>query len=417
MVSAVDLKDKIICIIGLGYVGFPLAEIFSNNFKVIGFDVNREKVNQLKNKNLKFDVTSDPEDIKKSDFIIITVPTPVTKTKEPDLSYIESASIIVGRNLKKDAIIVLESTVYPSITEEFVGRILERESGLILGKDFKVGYSPERVNPGDNSHTINKITKVVSGIDENTTDMLMELYGSVTNVYRAKNIKTAEAAKVIENIQRDINIALINEFAIIFSQLGIDIKDIIDAAATKWNFQRYLPGMVGGHCIPVDPYYLVYKAKELDYHPQMILAGRSVNDSMPNYVVDKTIKAINNAGKIIKGSKVLIMGLTFKENVDDTRETPVKKVIKGLKEFNCEVYGFDPLLSANDIKNFGVSPIENLSNMGFNCVIITVIHDKFRDIKIDDLKKIMDDKPIIIDIKRLFERVEVEKNNIYYVTL
>jgi len=288
--------------------------------------------------------------IGEADFVLIAVPTPVTKFKEPDLSFVKSAAKTVGKNLKKGAIVVLESTVYPGVTEEVVKPILEEASGLKCGADFKIGYSPERINPGDDEHTLNKITKVVAGMDEETTEILAELYGLITTVYRAKDIRTAEAAKVIENIQRDLNIALMNELAIIFHKMGLDTKAVLEAASTKWNFHRYSPGLVGGHCIPVDPYYLVYKAKELGYHPQVILAGRAINDYMPKHVAEMAIKGLNEVGKVIKGSKVLIMGLTYKENVPDTRESPVREMVKELKEFGIEVYGYDPLLSREKLE-------------------------------------------------------------------
>ena len=366
MVSKINLKDKIVCVVGLGYVGLPLAKEFSKHFRVIGFDVNEEKIRKLGNVHNDFEVTSDPSRIKIADFVIIAVPTPVTKSKQPDLSIVRSASKTVGQNLKKDAIVVFESTVYPGVTEEVVAPILEQESGFVLGEDFKIGYSPERVNPGDEEHTIDKITKIVSGMDEESTERLAELYGKITTVYKAESIKTAEAAKVIENIQRDLNIALMNELSIIFDKMNLDTIAVIDAASTKWNFIRFLPGLVGGHCIPVDPYYLVYKANELGYHPQVILSGRAINDHMPKHVVELTIKALNEAGKIINGSKVLIMGLTFKENVKDTRETPVNSIIKELKDFKCELYGYDPLLKKEEILDFDVIPLDNLNDF---CIV------------------------------------------------
>jgi len=302
--------SSVVCIIGLGYVGLPLLEAFSRKLKVIGFDINAEKVDKLLSQqptnsslnpglltNLTF--TTDPKEIGKADFIIICVPTPVTKHKEPDLSYIISASQIAGQNMKKGSIVILESTVYPGVTEEIVKPILEKESGFRCGKDFRIAYSPERINPGDKEHTPDKITKVVAGMDEETTDLVAELYGKVApHVFKARDIKTAEAAKVIENIQRDLNIALMNELSLIFEKMGLNTKDVLDAASTKWNFHRYSPGLVGGHCIPVDPYYLVYKARELDYHPQVILAGRAINDSMPKHVAEMTIKALNNVSKV-----------------------------------------------------------------------------------------------------------------------
>ena len=348
------MKNKIVCIVGLGYVGLPLAKAFSKHLKVIGYDVDEEKINFFaqqkplqtfleksftKNAGEKYEdnieFTTDPSKIKQADFVLICVPTPVTKSKEPDLRYVKSAAEIVGKNLKKGAIVILESTVYPGVTEEIIAPILdlENESGLKCGADFKIGYSPERINPGDESHTLDKITKIIAGMDEETTETLAELYGLITNVYNAKDIKTAEAAKIIENIQRDLNIALMNELAIIFHKMSLDTKSVLEAASTKWNFHPYTPGLVGGHCIPVDPYYLVYKAKELGYHPQVILAGRAINDYMPKHVAEMAIKGLNEVGKVIKGSKVLIMGLTYKENVADTRESPVREMVKELKDY------------------------------------------------------------------------------------
>jgi UDP-N-acetyl-D-glucosamine/UDP-N-acetyl-D-galactosamine dehydrogenase len=416
MVSKANIKDKIVCIVGLGYVGLPLAEEFSKHFKVIGFDIKTKKVELLRQQYTQFEVTTDPSKIKLADFVIIAVPTPVTKSQQPDLYPVISASEIVGRNLKKDAIVVLESTVYPGVTEEIMAPILEKESGLKVGVSFKVGYSPERVNPGDKEHTINKITKIVSGMDEESANELTELYGKITTVYKAQSIKIAEAAKVIENIQRDLNIALMNELSLIFNKMNLDTKAILDAASTKWNFIRFSPGLVGGHCIPVDPYYLVYKANELGYHAQVILAGRAINDYMPKHIADLTIKSLNKAGKVIKGSKVLIMGLTFKENVDDTRETPAKEIIKELKEFQCEIFGYDPMLRHEDIDTFGVKPLDNLTDVKVDCVIMTVVHDSFRNISLNKLGKIMNNNPVLIDVRGHYNK-DAERNNFIYCSL
>ena len=327
-----------------------------------------------------------------------------------------SATEIVGKNLKKGAIIILESTVYPGVTEEVVAPILdlENESGLKCGVDFKIGYSPERINPGDEAHTLDKITKIVAGMDEETTETLAELYGLITNVYKAKDIRTAEAAKVIENIQRDLNIALMNELTIIFHKMELDTKSVLEAAATKWNFQPYKPGLVGGHCIPVDPYYLVYKAKELGYHPQVILAGRAINDYMPKHVAEMAIKGLNEVGKVIKGSKVLIMGLTYKENVPDTRESPVREIIKELKVFEIEIHGYDPLLSKEEVEAFGVKSSANL-DVKMDCVIVAVAHDEFKKMKLEDVSKFMNNKPIIVDVRGIFD--EEEKEGFYYKAL
>lgn len=414
MVSELDNKSEVIAIVGLGYVGWPLLKEFEKYFKVIGFEVNNRKADHLRGQTDSAEVTVDETRLHEATIIIIAVPTPILDSKQPDLSYVISACETVGRNLQRNAIVVLESTVYPGVTEEVMAPILEKQSGLTLGIDFFMGYSPERVNPGDDDHTIDKITKIVAGMNPEVTNRLCQVYEKITKVYIAESIKTAEAAKVIENIQRDLNISLMNELSLIFHRLNIDTKAVLDAAETKWNFIRFNPGLVGGHCIPVDPYYLVYKAQELGYHPKVILAGRSVNDFMPKYVAELTIKALNNAGKNINGSKVLIMGLTFKENVDDTRETPVKDIIKELKDFHCTVFGYDPLLTLEDIGSFGVHPLESLDSNRFDCVLVTVFHDEFKGIGLDDLKRCMNDDPILIDVRGGFRKFE---HDLKYVTL
>jgi UDP-N-acetyl-D-galactosamine dehydrogenase len=299
-----DLDKSVVCVIGLGYVGLPLARAFAKTTKVIGFDIDADRVKSLSSgheaHNLR--VTDSPEEIRKADFIIICVPTPVTSSKEPDLGPVESASRIVAKNMKKGCTVVLESTVYPGVTEEVVKPILE-QSGLKCGSDFRIAYSPERINPGDEEHTLDKMTKVVGGVDKETTELVAQLYRKVAaSVFKTRDIRTAEAAKVIENIQRDLNIALMNELALIFEKMGLDTKEVLEAAATKWNFHRYSPGLVGGHCIPVDPYYLVYKAREVGYHSQVILAGRAINDYMPRHVATLAIKGLNDVGKVIKNS-------------------------------------------------------------------------------------------------------------------
>jgi UDP-N-acetyl-D-galactosamine dehydrogenase len=413
-------EPTVVGIVGLGYVGLPLAEAFSKSLRVIGFDIDGERVNKLSrdntNKNLR--LTDNSEEIGQADFIIIAVPTPVTEAKEPDLSLVVSAAQILGRNMKKGSTVILESTVYPGVTEDIVKPKLEKESGLKCGRDFKIAYSPERINPGDREHTLDKVTKVVAGMDEATTELVAQLYRKVTpHVFKARDIKTAEAAKVIENIQRDLNIALMNELSLIFDKMGLSTKDVLEAASTKWNFHSYSPGLVGGHCIPVDPYYLVYKAKELGYHPRVILAGRATNDSMPKYVAEMTAKALKEVGKAVKGSKVLIMGLTYKENVADTRETPAKGIIKGLKEYGITVYGHDPLL--NDIEvEFGIKPYDlGLSTEKVDGVILTVAHEAFKEISLDKLKGITKDKPILIDARGLFEPAQAEQRGFYYRSL
>ncbi len=434
-----QLEETVVCIVGLGYVGLPLAQAFSQSLRVIGFDTDTNRVNQLREQHSASSdkpststtdsvglaqlsdnlfLTTNPEEISKADFIIICVPTPVTTCKEPDLSHVKSAAAIVSQNMKKDSIVILESTVYPGVTEEVVKPILEEVSNLKCGNDFKIAYSPERINPGDKEYTLARITKVVAGIDEEATDLVAELYRKVTpNIFKAKDIRTAEAAKVIENIQRDLNIALMNELSLIFDKMGLSTKDVLDAAATKWNFQRYSPGLVGGHCIPVDPYYLVYKARELGYHSQVIMAGRGINDYMPRHVAEMTIKALNDVGKVIKGSRVLIMGLTFKENVSDIRETPVLPLIKELTEYGVKIWGFDPLVG--DIAGeIGIQAVQSIKDSeGVDCVILTVDHSVFSSIRLDDLKKIMSSPPILIDVRGIFSKDEAEKKGFYYRTL
>ncbi len=414
-----DLNKATVCIIGLGYVGLPLAQAFSRSLKVIGYDYDKEKLRELNKNNSSqhLSFTDRPEEIGAADFIIICVPTPVTKSKEPDLSYVEGAAKIAGQNMKSGSTVILESTVYPGVTEEVVKPILEKKSGLSCGADFKIGYSPERINPGDTEHSIDKVTKVVAGMDEETTELLVELYRKITpHIFKTKDIKTAEAAKVIENIQRDLNIALMNELAIIFEKMELNTQEVLEAAATKWNFQRYSPGLVGGHCIPVDPYYLVHKARELGYHPQVILAGRAINDSMAKHVAEMTIKALNSVGKVIKGARVLIMGLTYKEDVADIRETPVRGIIEGLKEYEVDVSGYDPLL--NDIgQEFGIRIVSKLEEIKVDAIILTVAHTALRRITPDKLKDIMNDRPILIDVRGFFDSAELAAKGFYYRTL
>lgn len=414
-----NAKEAVVCVVGLGYVGWPLAEAFSRSCKVVGFDINGERIRRLSrdNTNRNLILTDNPMEIGKAHFIIIAVPTPVTKSKEPDLSFVTSAAEIVSRNMSKGSTVILESTYYPGVTEDIVKPILA-QSGLKCGQDFKIAYCPERVNPGDTEHTVDRVFKVVSGMDEETTEAVAWLYHKITpDVFKAKDIKTAEAAKVIENIQRDLNIALMNELSLIFEKLGLSTKDVLDAAATKWNFHRYSPGLVGGHCIPVDPYYLVYKAKELGYHPQVILAGRAINDYMPKHVAEMTVKALNQVGKLIKGSRVLIMGLTYKENVADTRETPQKDIIKELGEYGIKVFGYEPLLN-DATKEFGIAILDNLEqNTKFDVIIVAVAHRAFNKITLDKLRAIMNDNPVLIDVREYYSREEAERKGFQYITL
>ncbi|MBU0461150.1 MAG: nucleotide sugar dehydrogenase [Nanoarchaeota archaeon] len=371
--------NRKLCVVGLGYVGLPLAVEFGKKQRLIGFDIKRKKIEELITGHDSMDEVSDedlkqtdilytydPAKIKESDFIIVAVPTPVDEHNIPNLTPVVKASETVGKNMSKGSIVVYESTVYPGVTEEVCAPILEKESGMKCGIDFKIGYSPERVNPGDKDHTIPKIVKVVSGMDEETLDVVAEVYGSIitAGVHRAPSIKAAEAAKVIENTQRDLNIALMNELAIIFGKLGINTTDVLDAAASKWNFHRYTPGLVGGHCIGVDPYYLLWKAEELGYHTQIITAGRRINDDMHKYIAERVLKSLIKKGTKVSGSTVVILGLTFKEDVTDMRNSRVKHLIKELREYDINVIAHDPMLHGNgDIKEeFDIenTPLEKL---------------------------------------------------------
>jgi len=424
-------KEKKLSVIGLGYVGLPLAISFAKKVEVIGFDINKIKIEAYKrgiditsevgNKSLKKTtafLTSNEEELEKARFHIIAVPTPINTNKTPNLNAIIGASRIVGRNLTKDSIVVYESTVYPGVTEEICKPILERESGLRCGIDFKIGYSPERINPGDRVHRLEAIKKVVSGMDEETLDIIANVYGLIVKagVYRAESIKVAEAAKVIENSQRDINIAFMNELSIIFNKLGIDTQAVLRAASTKWNFLKFTPGLVGGHCIGVDPYYLTYKAEQIGYHSQIILAGRKINDDMGKYIAENTLKQLIKADRQIKGCKVVIMGITFKENCPDIRNSKVIDIIKELKEYGIKVNVVDPLADENEVqREYGIklSKIEDVTDV--DAIIFAVPHEKFKDITLKDLSKIYrDDKLVLIDIKGMFDRKEAEDLNYLY---
>ncbi len=416
-----------ICIIGLGYVGLPLAIAFDKEFDVVGFDISEKKIDDLKKgvdttgeltkeevTSCSIDFTIDPSKINECNFIVVAVPTPITEDQIPDLSYLKSASELVGKNLKKDSIVVFESTVFPGATEEVCLPILEKESGLKCSQDFKIGYSPERINPGDKEHTVTKILKIVSGIDKETTDKIAEVYGKVitAGIYKAETIKTAEAAKVIENIQRDLNIALVNELSLIFDKMDIDTRAVIDAAGTKWNFHKYYPGLVGGHCIGVDPYYLTYKAKHLDYNPRVILAGRGINEFMSKHLNNLVLKALMKQKKHIVGSKVLIMGLTFKENTPDIRNSKIKDVIKYLKSYSVEIKGYDPLITEEDIKSFGIEQHEEGDK--YDAIVVFSPHDVFKEMTLDRLKKLTTENPILIDIKAFYNKNKAIEEGFYY---
>ncbi len=423
-VGMFSLKKVKICIIGLGYVGLPLAVAFAKKYDVIGFDVKKERVQDLKDgidrtlevdskelASVSIEYTSNIEDIKKANIYIVTVPTPIDEYKNPDLQPLISASKTVGSVLKKNDIVIYESTVYPGCTEEVCVPELEKNSGLAFNRDFFVGYSPERINPGDKEHRVNTIKKVTSGSTEEIADFIDNLYASIIDAgtHKASSIKVAEAAKVIENTQRDINIAFVNELALIFDKMGIDTLEVLEAAGTKWNFLPFKPGLVGGHCIGVDPYYLTYKAKAIGYHPEIILAGRRMNDNMGKFVADKVVKLLIKKDHTVKGSRILILGVTFKENCPDVRNTKVVDIVKELKEFGCNVDIFDPIADKDELKKeYGLDLINNIDeNLNdYNAIVLAVGHKEF-----DEIKRKIDKRytnQVIYDVKGFFNKEYVD---------
>ena len=413
-----------IAIIGLGYVGLPLAHAFSFKYEVVGFDIAKWRIDELQNgydrtlelsekqvkecleNGMKF--SDNLEDIKDCNIYIITVPTPIDKHNNPDLTPLIKASESVGKVLSKDDIVIYESTVYPGATEEVCIPVLEKVSGLKFNKDFYAGYSPERINPGDKEHTVTKILKVTSGSTPEIAEKVDNLYKSVikAGTHLASSIKVAEAAKVIENSQRDINIAFVNELALIFDKLGIDTNDVLEAAGTKWNFLKFKPGLVGGHCIGIDPYYLAHKAKEIGYHPEIILAGRRTNDGMGEFVANKVVKLMIHKEHTIKGSKVLVLGITFKENCPDIRNSRVIDVINELKDFGINVDVYDPWADNEEVKReYGLELKENYNLDEYDAVVLAVAHNEFKEIssKISKLKT-QNSKLIIYDIKGFFDK-------------
>lgn len=421
-----EQREKI-SLIGLGYVGMPIAVAFAKKVQVIGFDLNKDKIklyqsgidptNEVGNEAIQHtmvDFTSDETKLREAKFHIVAVPTPVNADHTPDLTPVEGASQILGRNLTKDSIVVYESTVYPGVTEEICVPILEKESGLKCGIDFKIGYSPERINPGDKIHRLETITKIVSGMDDETLDEIAKVYELVVEagVYRAESIKVAEAAKVIENSQRDINIAFMNELSIIFNKMGIDTKAVLQAAGTKWNFLDFKPGLVGGHCIGVDPYYLTYKAEQLGYHSQIILSGRRINDDMGKYVAENVVKNLIKANISVKQAQVAILGFTFKENCPDTRNTKIIDIVKELQEYGINPIITDPIADAKEAKQlYGVKfvPIDEVQEM--DAVIIAVAHKKFIELpmeKIDALfKNTGNENKVVIEVKGILDKQKV----------
>lgn len=429
-------KKEKLALVGLGYVGLPIAIAFAKKgVHVIGFDTNKEKIDLYKNgidptkevgneelSSTTVCFSSSETRLKDAKFIIVAVPTPVNTDHTPDLTPVEKASLIIGRNLTKGAIVVYESTVYPGVTEDVCLPILEKESGLKGGVDFKVGYSPERINPGDRIHTFSNIRKIVSGMDLESLQVIQKVYDLVVEVgtFCASSIKTAEAIKVVENSQRDVNIAFMNELAMVFDRMGIDTNEVIDGMNTKWNALGFRPGLVGGHCIGVDPYYFTYEAEKLGYHSQIILNGRIVNDSMGNYIADTAVRKMIEAGQAPKKSKIAILGLTFKENCPDIRNSKVYDIIRRFQTYGVEPIVVDPWASSKDAeKEYAIklSDIDDVFDM--DCIIIAVAHDKFKNILIDDIskrykKELIAREKVLIDVKGIYNIKEVEKTGMLY---
>ena len=416
-----ESRQRKIAVVGLGYVGLPLAVALAEKFDVLGYDIDSLRVEELRRgvdrtgeveserlRRINIHYTSSEEELSRCSLFIVTVPTPIDSHKTPDLTSVKKATETVGRHMKAGSVVVYESTVYPGVTEEVCVPILERVSGLRYMEEFKVGYSPERINPGDKEHTFENIVKVVSGCDGETLELLAGVYGAVVKagVHRAPNIKTAEMAKVIENTQRDLNIALMNEIAVICHRIGIDTKDVLTAAGTKWNFLRFEPGLVGGHCIGVDPYYLTFKAQELGYHPEVILAGRRINDSMGKFVGESTVKLMIMEGKQVLGTKVLIMGITFKENIRDIRNSRVIDIYRELKDHGIEPFVYDPYAEALEVeREYGISLLKDPREQApYDAVVVAVKHEPFRSLTPEFFKSISNSRPIVVDVKGIYDK-------------
>lgn len=422
-------KKKNLAVVGLGYVGLPIALEFAKHFRVIGFDINEERValmrrgidpskeldsEAFKGKDITF--TASLNDLRHAHFFVVAVPTPVDEHNVPDLKPVLGASHSLGQVLKKGDYVVYESTVYPGCTEEDCVPVLEDLSDLKMGRDFKIGYSPERINPGDRHHTIEKITKIVSGNDAEALEEVAKVYGQIiqAGVYKASSIKVAEAAKVIENSQRDINIAFMNELSIIFDRMGIDTQEVLAAAGTKWNFLKFFPGLVGGHCIGVDPYYLTYKAAQMGYNPQVILSGRRINDEMPKHIAKKMVQTLIQQGKNPGNCKVLVMGITFKEDVADIRNSKVADLIKELQGFSVNVHITDPHASPNEVAHeYKLTMTEKISN-DYDAVLVAVAHKEFKNLTPEFFKDIMGTKPVLFDLKGLFDGPKKDSSMIYW---
>lgn len=433
----IDLYKKLLnkktklSVVGLGYVGMPIAVAFAKKISVIGFDLNIEKIEFYKQgtdpthevgdeaiKNTTIEFTADESRLTEAKFHIVAVPTPVNVDHTPDLIHVEGASRILGRNLARGSVVVFESTVYPGVTEDVCVPILEKESGLKCGVDFKIGYSPERINPGDRMHRLESITKIVSGMDHESLDCIAKVYELVVQagVHKAESIKVAEAAKVIENSQRDINIAFMNELSIIFNKMDIDTKSVLEAAGTKWNFLKFYPGLVGGHCIGVDPYYLTYKAEMLGYHSQVILSGRRINDDMGKYIAENCVKNLIAVDKTVKGAKVAILGFTFKENCPDTRNSKVFDIVKELREYGIEPLIADPEADAEEAKRlYNVKFVSDDKIENMDAVILAVAHTKFSNLTRERVDRFFGSgSKVLLDIKGLLNRKEYEGSGYNY---
>jgi len=423
--SQFSLRNCKLGIVGLGYVGLPLAVEFGKQFRTLGFDIKAKRIAELKagkDSTLESDAaelraakhltySTSIKDLRTCKVFIATVPTPIDDYKRPDLRPIESASELIGQVLKKGDVVIFESTVYPGCTEEIAVPILERVSGLKFNRDFFAGYSPERINPGDKQHRLPTIKKITSGSTPEVADFVDSLYGAIikAGTHKASSIRVAEAAKVIENTQRDVNIALINELALIFNRLGIDTEEVLEAAGTKWNFLPFRPGLVGGHCIGVDPYYLTHKAQEIGYHPEMILAGRRINDNMSLYVAERVAQLMMRKRIHVKGSRILIMGLAFKENCPDLRNSKVADVIKELKKYGAKVDVYDPWVDAAEAAHeYGIKPVRKLAKSAYDAIVLAVSHKEFRDMGIDAIRALGKKPHVLYDIKYVFEANEVD---------
>ena len=423
-------KKESLSVVGLGYVGLPLAVALARKYNVFGFDINEKKINKYKNgedptnevgnevlSNSTLNFTSNPSDLKKSKFHIVAVPTPINQDKTPNLKPVIEASKLLGQNLTEGSIVVYESTVYPGVTEDVCRPILEEFFGLVCGKDFKIGYSPERINPGDKNNRLENIVKIVSGMDEESLEIIYEVYNSIIDagVHKAPTIKVAEAAKVIENSQRDINIAFMNEISIIFDKMGIDTKSVLEAASTKWNFLSFYPGLVGGHCIGVDPYYLTYAANQYGYKSEVILSGRNINDSMGTYIADKLVKALIGAKKDLNTAKVGILGFTFKEDCPDTRNTKVYDIVKELNEFRVSPIIVDPEAdreATSEIYNIDLEDFDKLNDL--DALIVAVSHKQFKELEKKDISSLFKDgKKILFDLKGIYDIKEYESDDDY----